>query len=355
MSEKEKESGALVESESAQKKSNTGKYLLYAGLAAAGAAAVVTAADVIICRSLCRRSGISSLIRKAGMREKTERKEGSEIREEAEKRKQALMASGQVFRVQKPLMRTNIRSFDGTSLAGFYREDTSNHRWMLGFHGYNSDHEVLIDNAVAPYFDSLGYNILLPDMRANGESGGKYTGAGWLEGMDVVYWVRWVVGRDPDAEIVLFGQSLGAASVLMAGGSRRPCMKRVKAIIEDSGYASVWTMFKDCTEDILHMPKFPFIYVADIYSRIHLGFSARKADIGKRVTASSFPTLFIHGEDDRVVDPINVRTLYDCKVEGYKEMRSVPCAGHVSSVYVLGDEYYGMISSFLKRAEEYRS
>ena len=40
-----------------------------------------------------------------------------------------------------------------------------------------------------------------------------------------------------DAEIVLHGLSMGAATVLMVSGERLP--EQVKAIIEDCGYTSV--------------------------------------------------------------------------------------------------------------------
>lgn len=74
-------------------------------------------------------------------------------------------------------------------------------------------------------------------MRGYGNSEGNCVGWGFNERLDLVGWISWVVRRDPEAEILLHGVSMGGATVLMATGGALP--KNVKAAVSDCAYASI--------------------------------------------------------------------------------------------------------------------
>ena len=38
---------------------------------------------------------------------------------------------------------------------------------------------------------------------------------GWLDRLDIISWINWIIEQDPDAQIVLHGVSMGAATVMM--------------------------------------------------------------------------------------------------------------------------------------------
>jgi pimeloyl-ACP methyl ester carboxylesterase len=78
-------------------------------------------------------------------------------------------------------------------------------------HGY-SDAKVG-GIAWAPLLRSFGFNILAVDLRAHGESQGKYTTAGYFERHDISQLINQLKSSRPDEtrELLLFGISLGAA------------------------------------------------------------------------------------------------------------------------------------------------
>lgn len=41
---------------------------------------------------------------------------------------------------------------------------------------------------------------------------------GWLDRKDVLQWIGWVLAQDSEAEIVLHGVSMGAATTMMTAG-----------------------------------------------------------------------------------------------------------------------------------------
>lgn len=81
-------------------------------------------------------------------------------------------------------------------------------------HGYGDAKVGAI--AWAPMWHSLGYHILAIDLRAHGESGGRFTTAGFFERHDVGQVLDQLRAAMPGEtrSIVLFGISLGAAVAL---------------------------------------------------------------------------------------------------------------------------------------------
>ena len=154
--------------------------------------------------------------------------------------------------------RVEVVSDDGLTLVGeMYRRDGS-HKWLLGFHGYTSSRAGFRD--IAAFYAARGFNVLLPDLRAHGESEGKYIGMGWLDRKDALKWIDLIVETDPEAEIVLHGVSMGGATVMMTAGEALP--DNVKGIVEDCGYTSVWDIFADELDYLFGLPTFPLLNTA---------------------------------------------------------------------------------------------
>ncbi len=129
-----------------------------------------------------------------------------------------------------------ITSRDGLKLtATHFFPKAPSERWVILVHGYGCTQE----NSwyLATHFLSLGYNVLTPDLRASGDSEGRYLTMGYREGDDIVRWAQRIVREDGSAKIVLAGVSMGAATVMMASAAD-DLPKNVVAWVEDSGYTS---------------------------------------------------------------------------------------------------------------------
>ena len=105
-------------------------------------------------------------------------------------------------------------------------------------------------------FHELGYNVLMPDNIAHGDSQGKIIGYGWNDRLNVIKWAEILSEKNPSSEITLFGASMGAATVMMASGEDS-LPTQVVNIIEDCGYTSVWDELKFQAKDMYSLPAFP--------------------------------------------------------------------------------------------------
>ena len=216
-------------------------------------------------------------------------------------------------------------------------------------HGYHDSYESM--GAIAKHYSDMGWNVLMPDQRGHGQSEGDYVGWGFDERLDIVGWLNWVIRRDPEAEILLHGVSMGAASVLMATGGALP--KQVKAAISDCAYTSIEAEMRYLLRRWRKMPGGMPLPAGLMFSALRkttlrrAGYDLRDAAPIQAVTRSKTPTLFIHGVDDDFVPASMMGKLYQA-ARCPKRFLWVPGADHAASVGSNPDLYWSTVSSFVK-------
>lgn len=268
---------------------------------------------------------------------------GSEVeaRMQDNRAAQAALTESFLARVTPQTVRTT--SPDGLWLAGRYYENPGSHRWVILIHGYHGTSANMTGYAQR-YYDA-GYQVLTPDLRACGGSEGRYLGMGWLDRGDILNWIECVLQWDPQAQIVLHGFSMGAATVMMTAGEPTP--DAVRAFIEDCGYTSVWDIFAAEMKHRLHLPEFPLLYTANAIAQMRVGYDFREASALAQVANCEKPMLFVHGNQDELVPFGMMQTLYDAKPGENKQMLVAAGAGHGQSALVLGEEYWAQVFGFL--------
>ena len=238
----------------------------------------------------------------------------------------------------------DIKSKDGLKLVAdkYYLNEQSN-KWVIIVHGYGGNRQTMRSYGLH-YFDK-GYNVLIPDLRAHGDSEGKYIGMGWLDRNDLILWINHIISENPNAEIVLHGVSMGAATVMMTSGENLP--NQVKAIIEDCGYTSVWDIFEDELNALFKLPAFPALHMSNIVAKFRVGYDFKNASSLEQVKKSEVPILFIHGDKDTFVQTHMVYDLYD-SANCEKEIFIVADAGHAEAKNRNPEIYFQKVFEFLE-------
>ncbi len=105
-------------------------------------------------------------------------------------------------------------------------------RCVVLIHGYADAKVGAI--AWAPLWHGLGFHILAIDLRAHGESGGRYCTGGWFERQDVSQVIDQLLVDRPDQTrcIALFGASFGASVAAATAALRQD----ICAVVLDSPY-----------------------------------------------------------------------------------------------------------------------
>lgn len=272
--------------------------------------------------------------------------EGTEARIEAERAAQSLET--EEFLNAVPGKAVEITATDGARLAGIvYEHEDADNRWVIVVHGYRDTNQSSYVLDMAQHYYDAGFNVLTPDLRASGQSEGDYVGMGWLDRLDILDWVDWILTQDADAQIVIHGVSMGAATTMMVAGEETP--DAVVAFVEDCGYTSVWDVFSSELSRRFGLPEFPLLYSASALSGVMAGYSFEEASALQAVARSEKPMLFIHGTADDFIPFDMIGQLYDAKATGDKEMLVSEGAGHGEAMYELGDTYWDTVLGFVNR------
>lgn len=216
--------------------------------------------------------------------------------------------------------------------------------WIIAVHGYMGN-GMDMARCAKVYYQS-GFNMLIPDLRGHGESEGDYVGMGWDDRLDIIDWVNVLVEKDPNIQVVLYGVSMGGATVMMSSGENLPT--QVKAIIEDCGYSSADEEFSYILSDIFKVPSQPALFAANLVTKMRAGYWISEASAVKQVAKSVTPILFIHGEEDTFVPFFMLDKVYEA-AHCEKEKLVVKGAGHAASAEMEPELYAKTVTNFLNK------
>lgn len=238
-----------------------------------------------------------------------------------------------------------LTSEDGLALKARYFPQEDSHRYAIICHGYGGNGAQMF--GYARQFYNMGCSVLVPDARAHGESGGAYYGMGWLERKDILGWADQLIAADPAAEIVLFGVSMGGATVMMTAGEELP--EQIKCIVEDCGYTSVWDEFSLQLRSLFDAPDFPLMYTTDLVCRLRAGYGFQEASSVEQLKKAEIPMLFIHGEEDTFVPYSMLDQVYDACASTEKEKLTISNAGHGVAASTDPDLYWSTVETFINK------
>jgi fermentation-respiration switch protein FrsA (DUF1100 family) len=248
----------------------------------------------------------------------------------------------------RELEHITIRSRDGLTLHGdFLPAEYQSNKLAICGHGYTGC--GLKDCvSIAVFFHRMGYNCLIVDHRAHGKSEGDYVGFGILDRFDMKAWIDCMEKRfEGNAEIVLYGVSMGATIAVMTAGltSLSPS---VKAVVADCAFTSPYDVFAHILKRDYHLPPFPIMNINDMMCRRKAGYGFRDYSTLDAVQATGVPILFIHGRDDDFV-PVWMSEKNYKMCRSPKDILIVDNAAHAASYYENKEAYEAKVKGFLEK------
>lgn len=236
----------------------------------------------------------------------------------------------------------SIKSFDGLTLKANYFDSQSD-KTAIVVHGFGQSYIEM--QQYCKMFIDRGFNVLVVDNRTHGDSEGTFIGFGWFDRLDLLSWIDYLNKENPDNKLILFGVSMGGATVCCASGENLP--KNVCAIISDCAFDNTNRQI----DYVLRKKKIiKFLFKKHLYSfakRVH-NFDIYQASPLKQVKQTKVPILYIHGTDDDFVPIDNVFNLYEATPQNFREKYVVEGAKHAMSYVVAGVLYEKKISDFIK-------
>lgn len=246
--------------------------------------------------------------------------------------------------LQVPFEEVHIQSFDGLNLYGrVYRGDPGRPVDIL-FHGWRSNAVRDFAGGAALAREAHDTVILVDERGINGSEGEMLT-FGILERKDVLSWTYYADRRWNYPKIMLYGVSMGAATVLMSLDQKLP--PNVCGVIADSPYTSPKAIICKVAAD-MHLPV--RLTWALIWQAAHLfgHFDPEESDAVKAVSQATVPVLLIHGDDDRFVPYQMSKEIAEANAE-HVSLELFQGAAHGVSFIADEERYRKAVAVFCKR------
>ncbi len=240
-----------------------------------------------------------------------------------------------------------VSSRDGLTLHGdILHADGESKGTVIACHGYTSS--SIANASIAVFFHKLGYDVLLCDSRAHGNSEGNYVGFGILDRFDCLEWIKLIDKRcEGKKDILLYGVSMGASTVVMAAGLPE-LPESVKAVFSDCAFTSPYDVFSHILKRDYHLPEFPVMNINDAICRKKAGYGFRDYSTFDAVKVTNVPMLFIHGAEDNFVPVWMTKKNYE-ECSSPKDILIVDNAGHGASYYENTELYEAKVKEFLDK------
>jgi pimeloyl-ACP methyl ester carboxylesterase len=235
---------------------------------------------------------------------------------------------------------------DGVALAGWHFAHASEPRGtVLVLHGTGGSR----DHAT-PYAEFLldaGFDVVAPDARGHGESGGFPT-YGVREAGDVRRWAAWIRARRPGTCVYALGSSMGGAHVLLA----EAVAPTFCAIVSESAFATFLEAGLDRIAARLGVGDAgrwlgrPTAHTALAYVRLRHGVILADAAPVASIGRIDVPILLIHGDADRDTSPYHAAAL--ARAAPRATLWLVPGASHTAAWRAAPKEFPRRIVAFFR-------
>jgi dipeptidyl aminopeptidase/acylaminoacyl peptidase len=237
----------------------------------------------------------------------------------------------------------NIRTSDNLTLRGYLiRADSAKQKGTIILtHGIRAYKEHFLP--ICKILSDSGYNSIVMDLRAHGESDGKYCTFGYLESQDLISLVDSIyMIENLNKNIGIWGQSMGGAVAMLTLASD----KRLEFGIIESTFSDFRIIVHDY---IKHFVGFDIALLSNylVFRAEKIAhFDAEQVVPSNSATHITQPILMVHGKED---DRINIKyglLNFNNLVSSNKLFLEYP-ANHLNIWKVGGEEYFKKVFSFM--------
>jgi hypothetical protein len=243
----------------------------------------------------------------------------------------------------------NVRAPDGIELRGWKIRSTSrNGDWVLLMHGISDNRTGVL--GPAEFLLRHGYNVVMMDSRAHGESGGSMATYGWKERHDTVAIDDALYSTEKVRHLYALGVSMGGSIALQTAAID----PRIERVVAEDPFANLREVSYDYAglelSPLLGKTIFrPVTIIALHQAEKEGGFIAEDVSPEEAVAERPFPVLLICGTRDHRIPCRHAEWIYEA-AQGPKELWIVNGAKHASALGQAPAEYERRVFEFFGAA-----
>lgn len=237
-------------------------------------------------------------------------------------------------------------SGDKSLAAWTMRSDSAQSKGIIiYFHGYTDEKSMLLDYAYRTL--DMGYDAMMVDFRAAGESFGTTCTVGYREAQDVKHaydYARDVLKED---NVYLLGFSMGAAAILKA---QHDYQMDVKGLIIEASYGKMFDTVKIRLQKMGKLQD-PLAYLFTFWGGMMCGIDGFRMNPEDFARDISVPTLVACGGKDQYIPQNETMRIFDNLASNNKRVKFYPNCIHEPYLKKYEQEWLSSVGSFLKDTE----
>src|SRR5687768_1925580 len=216
-----------------------------------------------------------------------------------------------------------LRTNNNLSIEGWYGSVDTPKGCIVFFHGITNNKSVLLEEA--NQFRSWGYNVLLIDFRAHGNSEGAKSSFGYKETDEVEKAFQYARLKG-NKNIILYGSSLGSVVIMKAIAENKIAPA---AIIADMPFGSLRHHLRARASE-MGFPSEPFAFLVTLWIGIENGYNGFNHQAYNYAKKINCPVLLQCGDRDMYVSEKEIKRIYKNLEVAHKKLVIYPGANHQS-------------------------
>ncbi len=224
----------------------------------------------------------------------------------------------------------SFESLDGLRLKGWFIPNilkNESHPLIIVCHGHGANKGNVL--FAAKLLHNNGYNVLLFDFRAHGESEGDFASLGWLEPNDLKGAIEYAKNRFNPKNIGVMGFSMGGTTAITTAGQT----PEIRAVVADSAFADRFKLISKASR----FPP-PFAYLTPMFAQIQGMNMDENLPVNYAENITPNALLIIQGDQDNLVETEDAISLYN-KAKDPKEIWLVQDTPHVGAYQTQRQDY----------------
>jgi uncharacterized protein len=249
-------------------------------------------------------------------------------------------------RISVEIEDVTIPSFDNTRLHGWWIEAAKDAPTVVLIHGVHKNRTDVLRAALILRHN--GFNALVFDGRAHGNSEGRYVTYGYYERRDVETVIEWLASEKQidKNRVGLAGESMGAAIALQVAAHN----DGIKAVWADSPFASLHRVSREFIQSATHLPSAvlsPVIWTTKHMANYRGNFDMAAIEPVSLASKIQCPVFLIHGTADQLIATEHSQVIYDALTVD-KELWIVKGVRHARAARHAKQEYSERLARFFK-------